>query len=159
MWKTTAVLWTSTPTTLQNYFYLYKPRPGVLRPRGPHHKNHRLLLYLRLHRRLHRRLHWWHRKHLPRAPIATPYRPVLDKGKNPEYLQGGYGLPTSGAFESSIRQRDRKPGEARRLRAGINHRSPGRTEVGRHTVGKTRSRKMRRTKPSSRTRVGSGPWN
>ena len=29
MRKTTNVLWTSRPTTLQNYFFLCKPRPGV----------------------------------------------------------------------------------------------------------------------------------
>ena len=47
-------------TTLHNYFFLYKPRSGVLRPGEPHRRDHRFSLYLRLCPRQHR---WLHRRH------------------------------------------------------------------------------------------------
>ena len=77
MWKTTPVLWTSTPMTLHNYFFLCKTHPGDLRPGGTQRRYYRLPLYLRLCPRQHRRLHRRHRKQPPRAPIATPCNTVL----------------------------------------------------------------------------------
>ena len=65
----------------------------------------------------------------------TP-RPTRNKGKHAEHLQGDCRLPSSGTLASRIIQRDHKPGEARRLRAGNNCRSPGRTECGRYAVSK-----------------------
>ena len=79
--KTTQVIWTSTPATLQNYVFLHKPRSGVLHLGETHRRDHRFALHLYLRppqkRRLHPRLHRWHRKHSPRAPTATPCSPVL----------------------------------------------------------------------------------
>ena len=191
----------STLTTLHHYFFLYKTRPGLLRPTGTTPQGSPSLPAPAPAQTSTWPLHRRHRKQLPRASIATAcslvfhvapdYRASRNsrtdlaaqakisrelghraparrrriqhrvclhhdqharklfggghKGKKPEHLEVGDGPPTSGALESSIRQRDHKPGEARCLRACTNQCSPSRTEGGGHAVGKT-SKKMTSTK-------------